>query len=1310
MASETLSLELAPLSRPPSEPISASNSAITSSANSTHPSLRRQTRADIQIQALSVQTTPSSVHRILCFLRQATRRTQTQTQTLAPSTRTILHPATARIPGHKLTAILGGSGSGKTTLLNALVGRTHNCQLKVNGSVTHSGRTELDRSRVAYVSQEDILPAVLTVRETLQYAADLRSKFESAEQRDGVVRTLISRLGLESCADTRIGTGSGDGCSGGERRRVSIAIQLLTGAEVLFCDEPTTGLDAATALQVVRTLRYLADGGITVVISVHAPRSSIWELFDHIVLLREGHLLYDGPRDAVPEYLDRHGYQLPPFVNPAEFLLETASIGKLEVMGTLGLMQGSSKEAFSLAATSPAYSLDTPAQSYRTQTFQNKLVVATKRAMVMCCRDICGLVGIISTVAAMAALTGWIFWQLDGSQAGIRSRQGSLYAATGLYSYLVMVIEICRLLEEVKIFDHERGDGLINAIILTLSRRAGKLVLEDLTLPTLFTGIYYPMVGYRSDVTQIFLFWLITLLTHTVAIGVATISVAITRNFYGAGLVGNMYFTLQTAACGYYLQMQQVPVYVRWIRWVTPTFYTFSVLCTLEFLGPDGSRPGYLYDCPYSGNATDPRCVEYTGAFIMDSLGLPRGGIWKPLVILVSIAVLFHGTAAAIFHFKVVSVSGSKSLSLGDPKPLDGSTEQLDVSIPGAGFAEVRSSVEVHGLELSRRTVKWGIQRHWSRSVITRIVGPISAFFCAGGLNVIMGASGSGKTTFLTALTGRLITSSQSLRDSCGWVTVNGHLVDSADLRGLVSYVPQEDSHLLPTLTVRETLFFAAELRCPSFHPHELRHRVEDLINRFGLQSCANTLVGSSFIKGISGGEKRRLSIACEVVARPNVLVLDEPTSGLDSLTALSIIKILHELSLEGCIIILSIHQPSSAMWKLFSTCLLLNPDGNTVYSGGGDQMLSYFRSLGHVCPHEVNPADFFIDLATCPLAETDISTLVEKWQQYQSPVLRPLEPLIPDPSILKARSGKRNTRFLRMTLTLLHRASLNSIRNPLSIIARLVQAPGVGIIWTLFVAPLHSDYKSVQTRMGLIQQFTALGFIGMLQNIATFPPELLLLEHESSAHLYGAAAFLTQYTFLEVPFELFSSAIYSILLAYACGLASTPSQLGVCFLSALCTLNTGESLSMLVCLTFGRIIALSVSFTCAVLSIFTVLGGGMSLDPPRLLEWLNHINPVKYVIENVSYYCVKGLELHCEDDQRRADGSCPLGSGQEVLALYGLDTRHPERGLIAGVALMLGYRVVVWAVLMLQARRRDGRGFRPWSGAGRRNTEDSGV
>ena len=239
----------------------------------------------------------------------------------------ILKGVNAHMPSGSLTAIIGSSGSGKTSVLNTLSRRIAAGRLRTTGDITYNGSPQLRSIRSAYVMQQDVLVPTLTVRETLYYAAELRlPPPTTSEERKRIIDDVILELGLKECADTRVGNNVHKGCSGGEKRRTSLAVQMLSNPSVLFCDEVTTGLDAATAFQLVATLKALAVKGRTIICSIHQPRSEIWQLSDHVLLLAKGSPLYSGPRARCLAYFDLLGYILPPFVNPAEFLIDLAAI------------------------------------------------------------------------------------------------------------------------------------------------------------------------------------------------------------------------------------------------------------------------------------------------------------------------------------------------------------------------------------------------------------------------------------------------------------------------------------------------------------------------------------------------------------------------------------------------------------------------------------------------------------------------------------------------------------------------------------------------------------------------------------------------------------------------------------------------------------------------------------------------------------------------------------------------------------------------------------------------------------------------
>ena len=217
----------------------------------------------------------------------------------------------------------------------------------------------------------------------------------------------------------------------------------------------------------------------------------------------------------------------------------------------------------------------------------------------------------------------------------------------------------------------------------------------------------------------------------------------------------------------------------------------------------------------------------------------------------------------------------------------------------------------------------------------------------------IMGPSGSGKSTLLDCLSGR---AAQNVTVE-GELAVNGHAAHLA--YGKAAYVAQDDL-LMGTLTVRETLTYAARIRVPGLSSAQRKELVDDLLAELGMTKAADTFIGDWSLRGISGGQKRRVSIGVELVARPSILFLDEPTSGLDSAAAYFVMAAIRRLATRGKTVLTVIHQPPSEVFELFSTLLLLS-EGRTVYFGAAGHAVELFRSAGLSPPPGQAHSDFFL-------------------------------------------------------------------------------------------------------------------------------------------------------------------------------------------------------------------------------------------------------------------------------------------------------------------------------------------------------------
>lgn len=1279
--------------------------ALTSTSwnHRNHISLSSVSPVDVQIRNLTVtvNTTPS-------LLSPSTYPSllKSHFRPPPPSTKTLLNCISASLKPGTLTAILGGSGSGKTTLLNTISERmstSTSTRISTSGSTTFNGRTGVHSVRHAYVMQQDVLIPTLTVRETLLYSARLRLGSSTPEaDMARIVDEVILELGLKECANTRIGDHQHRGCSGGEKRRVSVAVQMLSNPSVLFLDEPTTGLDASSAFQLVRTLKGLSEEGRTVVMTIHQPRSEIWDMLDGILVLsRGGTCVYSGQREGCLGWFEGLGFEIGRHVNPAEFVVDIAAVDNrspeleresvervsrlkdawADEAGRRFAAGGVDGDEKGLVATEEGES----ERVVKTATpFLRQVRVLTSRSFKVTHRDPMGMAAAIMEAVLMGIVSGYIFFNLARDQSGIRSREGALYTASALQGYLYLVFEVYRLTIDIPTFDREHSEGCADPLPFLISRRLSRLFTEDFPVPFLFSVIFYFMAGFDRDPTKFFIFFSIVLINHYISITCAMACVAAVRNFPGASLISNLLYTLQSVACGYLIQTNTIPIYVRWLKWISYAFYVMSALCANEF-------EGSFYDCPFEGGPSNPACITYTGSYIMASLGFPRNWVARPIIILVCFVVLFYALAWLGLTFLKVEISISRAR-----------TSEADLSA-GKEKMTARSIVDARTIDvgLEEFDLKLDKRSALGKKLPTKtILKPINGMFKAGVLNVIMGPSGSGKTSLLNAMALRLDNRIGTHYRRSGKMLFNGAEPNEAVIRSVCSYVCQDDDALLPSLTVRETLRFAAGLRLPSWMSKEQKYeRAEEVLLKMGLKDCADNLVGNELVKGISGGEKRRVTIAVQILTEPRVLLLDEPTSGLDAFTASSILEVLQGLANEGRTLILTIHQARSDTFRHFGNVMLLARGGWPAYAGPANEMLPYFSKQGYTCPPHTNPADFALDLITVDLQQADreassrekVQYLISHWADESSiSTSTTKSPPTTTATITQPASLSSNLRIPAPLPTvlpiLLHRSTLNLLRQPPLLLARTMQVIGLGAILTLFIAPLSHTQASIQTRIGFTQQIGALYFVGMLQNVAVYPSERDVFYAEQDDGVYGVAAFSLVYTVLEIPAEILASLIFGLLGSLAVGLPKTTEMYFVATFVCFAIVSCGESLGVMFNTLFSSHTGFAINIMGIFLSIAQTMGGVMSIEMPEVFDIFNWLSPIRYAVRAFAPYSLKGVVFTC-DEGVKVGGRCPIETGEEVLGLYRLDV-DPVVNVAALAGCVVIYRLVAWGLVWVVRRR----------------------
>ncbi|CAO2830798.1 unnamed protein product [Amaranthus hypochondriacus] len=380
-------------------------------------------------------------------------------------------------PGQVL-AIMGPSGCGKSTLLNALAGRLGS-NTRQTGEILINGRKQtLAFGTSAYVTQDDTLMTTLTVKEVVYYSAQLQlpdsmTKSQKLERANDAIRDM----GLQGCVNTRIGGWSVKGLSGGQKRRVSICIEILTKPRLLFLDEPTSGLDSAASYHVMnRILKLAKQDHRTVIASIHQPSSEVFELFHNLCLLSYGKLVYFGPASTANEFFALSGFPCPSMRNPSDHYLrtinkdfETADIeqgfgGKKSTDEAINMLVDSYRSSQTYSEVQQQISMICQQGGGSTESkrdhasFITQSIVLTKRSFVNMYRDLGYYWLRLAIYIALCLCVGTIFYDIGNSYGSIQAR-GSMLMFVAAFLTFMAIGGFPSFVEDMKIFERERLNG-----------------------------------------------------------------------------------------------------------------------------------------------------------------------------------------------------------------------------------------------------------------------------------------------------------------------------------------------------------------------------------------------------------------------------------------------------------------------------------------------------------------------------------------------------------------------------------------------------------------------------------------------------------------------------------------------------------------------------------------------------------------------------------------------------------------------------------------------------------------------------------
>eukprot|EP00762_Andalucia_godoyi_P006405 ANDGO_02927.mRNA.1 ABC transporter G family member 22 len=577
---------------------------------------------------------------------------------------------------NRMLAIIGSSGAGKTTLMNLLACRMNQARLQT-GSIRMDGEEyELhDMKRVAgYVMQDDLMFPHLSVRESLRYAAYLRlPETISKEDKDERVEEVIRQLGLSACADTRVGNDEHRGISGGERKRLCVGVELLQRPRLLFLDEPTSGLDSSTALSLMESLQDLAHSGTcTVVCTIHQPQTKIFSLFDDLLILHKGQVLYHGPANEVLAFYASAGFDCPDHTNPADFVLDVinavkpedaivadANAKKIITNGKRPTVsskeQPSSQTNGNADASSVVLIPQNAALAFDQENGKNGLLKKNRPTWwqqfcvltVRCAKNVLRarftLLTQLFQSVLMAVLIGTVFLDIGTGQVSTTKRQPVLFFCVINQGIFGALLSVNSFPAERAIVLRERAAGTYLVSAYFVAKITAETIIQ-MVYPLVFSLTVYWLVGFQNDASKFFTFFAFMELCNLAAFSLAIMVAALCRRVNLALSVLAVFLEICRLFGGFFLSPKALPSYFSWLDALSYVKYTYVGISLNELTGLKlNCQPSELKNgvCPIPNGQTT-----------IDSLGLDKYTITECALVLCAMIIGFRVIAYLALRFR----------------------------------------------------------------------------------------------------------------------------------------------------------------------------------------------------------------------------------------------------------------------------------------------------------------------------------------------------------------------------------------------------------------------------------------------------------------------------------------------------------------------------------------------------------------------------------------------------------------------------------------------------------------------------------
>ncbi|RXI04741.1 hypothetical protein DVH24_039015 [Malus domestica] len=774
------------------------------------------------------------------------------------------------------------------------------------------------------------------------------------------------------------------GISGGQKKRVTTGEMLVGPAKAFFMDEISTGLDSSTTFQIVKFMRQMVHIlDVTMVISLLQPAPETYDLFDDIILISEGQIVYQGPRENVLEFFEYMGFRCPDRKGVADFLQEVTSkkdqeqywFKKNEPFRYVSVADFAQAFATFHVGQRLAEDLRVP---YDKRTAHPAALVKEKygissmelfkacfaREWLLMKRN--SFVYIFKTVqiAIMATITFTVFFrtEMKPGQLGDSAKfMGALFFSL-INVMFNGVAELSMTVFRLPVFFKQRDalfyPGWAFALPIWLTRIPISF-MESL----IWICLTYYTVGFAPEPSRFFKQLLAYFGIHQMALGLFRFIAGLGRSEIRASTIGSFALLIVFVLGGFVVSKNDLESWMLWTYYISPMMYGQNAIAINEFLDKRWSTPVL--------NATE----NTVGKVLLAGRGLFTTETWFWICVgaLFGFSILFNLLFVAALTFldpivdnkTLIATDDSENKRKGRPNP-EGTDMQVrnqakkGMVLPFEPLSLAFNHVNYY-VDMPPEMKSQGIEE-----TRLQLLRDVSGAFRPGVLTALVGVSGAGKTTLMDVLAGRKTGGYIE-----GSITISGYPKNQATFARVSGYCEQNDIHS-PYVTVYESLVYSAWLRLAKDVTKDKRKMfVDEVIDLVELNPLRNALVGLPGVNGLSTEQRKRLTIAVELVANPSIIFMDEPTSGLDARAAAIVMRTVRNTVDTGRTVVCTIHQPSIDIFEAFDELFLMKRGGQVIYAGPlgarSHKLVEYFEAIPGVpkIKDGYNPATWMLDVSS---------------------------------------------------------------------------------------------------------------------------------------------------------------------------------------------------------------------------------------------------------------------------------------------------------------------------------------------------------